>query len=386
MRPADSPAELAYNGPRVPIELCEQIIDHLHDEHRSLSACSLACRSWVSTVRSIRFRHVCLATAAVPSFLALLQGSPTLGAHVRSLLLNFAEPSIDAQLQLRNDLDDVMSHLHAVETLRLESLVVTPAVVAALGRLLAVTRLEVGYGLIANAAEDLTALVRSFARLTQLQIRAVPFAHRLEVNLRQVSRKILDILRPHYPFEQPDVAHDSRLMQSFYKYLLRGSHLSLGDVMFRESATRGFIALLEGAAASTTLEELSVNLLGAGMVSRDAFQSSRIQCKSLRRISLYQVRFARTPGGAEWIIALLSQVATNAVQTIVFEVEVDIRENLDCFTFMNSLTGPLAHDNLRGVERFDFMVDGDEPGGRVEGQIRGLFPDLDARGLLAFQY
>lgn len=269
MRPADSPAELAYNGPRVPIELCEQIIDHLHDEHRSLSACSLACRSWVSTVRSIRFRHVCLATAAVPSFLALLQGSPTLGAHVRSLLLNFAEPSIDAQLQLRNDLDDVMSHLHAVETLRLESLVVTPAVVAALGRLLAVTRLEVGYGLIANAAEDLTALVRSFARLTQLQIRAVPFAHRLEVNLRQVSRKILDILRPHYPFEQPDVAHDSRLMQSFYKYLLRGSHLSLGDVMFRESATRGFIALLEGAAASTTLEELSVNLLGAGMVSRD---------------------------------------------------------------------------------------------------------------------
>lgn len=101
---------------------------------------------------------------------------------------------------------------------------------------------------------------------------------------------------------------------------------------------------------------------------------------------MYQVRFARTPGGAEWIVALLSQVATNAVQTIVFEVEVDIRENLDCFTFTRALTGPLAHENLRGVERFDFMVDGDEPGGRVEARIRSLFPDLHARGLLAFQY
>lgn len=276
MPSADPRADSSYSRPRVPIELCEQIIDYLYDEHRALSACSLACRAWVSTVRSLRFRHVCLATATVPSFLALLQGSPTLGTHVRSLLLNFAEPSIDAQLQLRNDLDDAMSHLQAVETLRLESLVVTPAGVAALGRLLAVTRLEVGYGLIANAAEDLTVLVRSFARLTQLQIRAVPFAHRLEVHLAPVSRKILDILRPHYPFEQPDVAHDSRLMQSFYKYLLRGSHLSLGDVTFRESATRGFVALLEGAAASTTLEELSVNLLRVGMVSRDGLSFSTL--------------------------------------------------------------------------------------------------------------
>lgn len=98
------------------------------------------------------------------------------------------------------------------------------------------------------------------------------------------------------------------------------------------------------------------------------------------------MQFTRTQGGAEWIVALLSQIATNAVQTIVFEVEVDIRENLDCFTFMNSLTGPLTHDNLRGVERFIFVVDGDEPGCGVEGQIRSLFHDLDARGLLAFQY
>ncbi|EKM54075.1 uncharacterized protein PHACADRAFT_96476 [Phanerochaete carnosa HHB-10118-sp] len=33
-------------SPRFPQELCDLVIDHLHDEPAALKACSLVCRAW----------------------------------------------------------------------------------------------------------------------------------------------------------------------------------------------------------------------------------------------------------------------------------------------------------------------------------------------------
>ncbi|KAH9922702.1 uncharacterized protein B0H18DRAFT_879070, partial [Fomitopsis serialis] len=46
--------------PVVPAELCDTVIDHLHDDPRTLAACALVCRAWVPSSRMHQFHTVIL--------------------------------------------------------------------------------------------------------------------------------------------------------------------------------------------------------------------------------------------------------------------------------------------------------------------------------------
>ena len=83
-------------APRLPIELCEHIIESIYSERfylvssalLTLSRCSLVCRAWRPRAQAILFTYVLLKdTAALHRFAALLARAPHLGRYVRTLSL-----------------------------------------------------------------------------------------------------------------------------------------------------------------------------------------------------------------------------------------------------------------------------------------------------------
>ncbi|KAI0800332.1 hypothetical protein C8Q74DRAFT_1235887 [Fomes fomentarius] len=69
-------------SPSLPHELTDRILDHAHDDIRTLSVCGLVCSSWLCTVRFHRFGTVRLRlrTKIIP-FHNLLQSSPTVAPY-----------------------------------------------------------------------------------------------------------------------------------------------------------------------------------------------------------------------------------------------------------------------------------------------------------------
>ncbi|KAI0725573.1 hypothetical protein C8Q72DRAFT_580582 [Fomitopsis betulina] len=81
---------------RLPLEIQEHILDHLHDDVRTLQACCLTCTAWIPTTRLHLFRYIKLRRAKdCLRFLATLEstsdleagGRPSVGVLVTELLV-----------------------------------------------------------------------------------------------------------------------------------------------------------------------------------------------------------------------------------------------------------------------------------------------------------
>lgn len=87
---------VATEAPRLPIELCEKVIEGIYSERfylvsdalATLSRCSLVCRAWRPRAQMILFTYVLLKDKEMlHRFAALLDRAPHLGRYVRTLSL-----------------------------------------------------------------------------------------------------------------------------------------------------------------------------------------------------------------------------------------------------------------------------------------------------------
>lgn len=78
---------MIYSPPRIPPELSDRIIDYLHDDARTLSACSLTCRDWLPRARYNRFKKLEVDAISCQGLLRLLSRTPDIGAFVRDLAI-----------------------------------------------------------------------------------------------------------------------------------------------------------------------------------------------------------------------------------------------------------------------------------------------------------
>ncbi len=71
----------------LPAELCNLIIDHLHDSKPSLLACSLVCRAWIPECRFHLFHNLRLCRDTADSFFQLFKSphATLASAHIREL-------------------------------------------------------------------------------------------------------------------------------------------------------------------------------------------------------------------------------------------------------------------------------------------------------------
>ena len=124
--PRDPAVAVAYGRSKLPTVITDIIIDHLHDDPLTLSACGLVSSSWIHTVRFHRFRAVGMRTYhGIAGLYNLLQhGSPALGPYVQSLSL-IDSPSQTSKTEPQ--IEFILSKLTCLRTLRLAHLILTPA-------------------------------------------------------------------------------------------------------------------------------------------------------------------------------------------------------------------------------------------------------------------
>ncbi|PCH43745.1 hypothetical protein WOLCODRAFT_104088 [Wolfiporia cocos MD-104 SS10] len=72
---------------QLPSEVWDLIIDYLHNDRKSLDACSLTCRAWLRAARYHRFRHVSLSPKRARGLYRLLYESPGFGHVIKSVEL-----------------------------------------------------------------------------------------------------------------------------------------------------------------------------------------------------------------------------------------------------------------------------------------------------------
>lgn len=187
---------LEVRAPRVPPELCDYVIDFLHDDRRSLSACSLTCKAWLPAVRYHMFGSVILQKHRFDTFSHLLYSSPHIGSYVKDLTiekLSYPQPKLDGDLARYHPFDameqlfpSIFSHLPAVTSLSVTlvemnataAIPMAPIVRDSLMRnLRSVEDLTINYCRF-NAFEDLVDILHSFPRLRCLALHGITWRDR----------------------------------------------------------------------------------------------------------------------------------------------------------------------------------------------------------------
>lgn len=103
-----------------PHELSDRVIDFLHDDRLTLSACALTCRSWLPTARYHLWSHTCVLRWRLSSFLTLLDASPSLGPFITTLELRPSTVPVLAKLD-GAIVSHVLSKLRALKALYLRN-------------------------------------------------------------------------------------------------------------------------------------------------------------------------------------------------------------------------------------------------------------------------
>ncbi|KAH9856378.1 hypothetical protein C2E23DRAFT_944504 [Lenzites betulinus] len=92
---ADRRSQTSPQGPRqwrLPLELLEQIVDHLHNDVAALRSCALVCRSLVASVRHYLFHRIVITAKNFVNAVLLFVKNPHLAGHVRELVRVAARP------------------------------------------------------------------------------------------------------------------------------------------------------------------------------------------------------------------------------------------------------------------------------------------------------
>ena len=106
---------------RLPQELSDFVIDCLHDQRRTLAACSETCRAWVLRARLHHFHAISLTADHFDAFLSLLQSDlNTIEFVIRDL-------TISTTLVL-DVLVEIFHRLPSIDTLRIKTLLLQPGV------------------------------------------------------------------------------------------------------------------------------------------------------------------------------------------------------------------------------------------------------------------
>ncbi|KAG7440772.1 uncharacterized protein BT62DRAFT_956674 [Guyanagaster necrorhizus] len=173
----------------LPTELCNLVIDHLHDSKPSLLACSLVCRAWIPESRFHLFHEVKLYRDTADSFFQLFESQhATLGSgYIREL--DVAQNTVTRHGSLEGDLldgrafqgvltrcpTDVFTHVQKLSVTWVGWWTLTNAEKLSIGhRFKSVTELRL-WMVLFETDEELLALIASFPALEVLFLQTIRF-------------------------------------------------------------------------------------------------------------------------------------------------------------------------------------------------------------------
>lgn len=348
-------------APRLPPELYDRILDHLHDDPRALSACSLTCRSWLPTSRFHLFQGVRIHSFDYECFLGTLRSSPVIGRYVTSLRLH----------DLRNPfLPDIMQILQSVATLALTQLdlsdATTMSTLATLARSLTELRLHV---VTVVDLVSITELAKAIPRLRSLHI--------INVTGQLFARSSTPL-----PLQHLHLSSYFPALPAFTSFVAPKRLRSL-CIESRQTLNAIYSLVM---ALGPRLETLEVRAMSSG---KRPLPLTR--CSGLRRLELTSL-WLPSSKESEWrsslfpVTKLLSEVETPSIRSILlsFSQPYDIPSQISDFSWASMLERPLSRQEFAALQ--DLTIEFRNPGPKereIEAAIRRRIPTLHARGIVS---
>jgi len=380
--------------PRLPPELCDRIIDHLHDDQHALGMCCLTSRSWVPASRFHRFHKVYLTPVDAGSFLRLLQSAPPIAHYVKRLVVcifplhirNLQSPVKSHLLVLKH----IMLQLHQVTTLGVPDLIVLPEIISMLSTLApSVKEIDFGELRIPNA-EYLSRMLSSFSKLERIRIS---------------DRTAFTGLRAFHsvtPFQLPTSLHCVQLSlpsKGHALYVVRWLVSHSQFQLLRELSLFAYVVVSGTAlvalfrALGPSLESLNLMLPRKTSMKDLTFELSR--CTNLHTITFTGFPVCRCEFGVHcehsmthvpvWASAFLSKVKTSSIRIIVFRLSLRSAVDLRDLSWIEDVILPLSNPEFIELQTVTFQLVGGECTRIFRGFVKREMPDLLERGILSIQ-
>ncbi|KAF7329242.1 Cytoplasmic protein [Mycena kentingensis (nom. inval.)] len=170
---------------RLPIELCERVIDDLESDRHTLGACALVCSNWTQRSRFQLFSTTHVSESNARQFLELLASSSSVRSYITHLTIDI--PSASHLLKIAAH--PAFGRLSSVQTLHIRNIDWTSLPLAnqlALERYLAQLQNTSTLVLDGVTFHDLAALLRAasaFSRVARVRLVGVEFSKYLQSNL-----------------------------------------------------------------------------------------------------------------------------------------------------------------------------------------------------------
>ncbi|TFY57193.1 hypothetical protein EVJ58_g7175 [Rhodofomes roseus] len=347
--------------PVVPPELCDYVIDYLHNDRKSLTACSLTCREWVPTSRHHLYCEVLLHKPQLfIAFKRLLQAHPVLGCYVRVLKISRLEKAGSADLaQIEEVLPILLRYLPNLGSLGGSLLSTSASILRSVPEETPVTELFLQYCDF-PALEDFARLFYSCPRLQSLA-------------LCGLRRLVLG----------RDVDYASVI-----GLLLRGGHHrsihSLSVTLTSEADAYALSVLLENIGESLTELDIEWHPMRPG--SNVVFLPSSLRIPSTVTVERLTIRSAISHAySTPWVTSLLSAVDPARLRT--FALEIRLLGELDALDWktIESILVPEQFRSLREVAvKINIWSGVHMDQLSVRNLMRHYLPRLHSKGMLRF--
>jgi len=351
-----------HSQPRLPLELCELVIDYNHDDHITLRACCLTCYAWVVRARMHLFHRARLSTSKLPSTISLLTASPAIATCVKHLTIDFG--GADSLADVCAPLKGICERMQAVQTLKLTGISLYASL--ELNLLLTVLpkcTIHLELGKIAVAPQSpLPELISSFPALQGLSLGdglvsmhgATTWGTTGPVSVR--LRAPLKILHLSLVFSNPSVFNYVQWLVSAPNAL----DLRTLSVAFDYSGTRVNSPALLG----LLLENLGSSLETLELAMTRDTDLSVIPFTLERATHLADLRLLVRFSGSwtqdspsyvrNWIVALLYRMHLPSIRTIHLAVEDAGEESYLFLDWVDNLVQALLRVDLSGLRSFAF--------------------------------
>ncbi|KIJ34173.1 hypothetical protein M422DRAFT_782986 [Sphaerobolus stellatus SS14] len=360
---------------RLPPEVTDQIIDHLHGDTNALKKCNFVCRDWRPAARYHLFHEVKLSGKRSNSLAVLLHGqlSPL---STSICILNVSEIASNiytSSSALDKAFPTLASSLPAVHTLRLSNVNVSylsPASVYSLIHGFQSVKTLHMTSVIFHRFEDFTQLIRGH-ELQELKLRNVWWeSEESESDAFRHSPSQNSISRKSTPCRV--ILHD--VSHRISSWLASGTcPLNIVDLDYCTTLDYNLTSLetlLSGIGAN--LRNLTLNL---HPMTHPLLVTEGVQCPQLLSLSpnLKSLAFAGIvlipplSKGYEWIVKFLEQVSTDQVEVVSFYILCNQLPALDHFPWKN-IAPILSSPIYKRLRKVVFHHKGDA-GHRVKSMI-----------------
>ncbi|KAH9838477.1 uncharacterized protein C8Q71DRAFT_795941 [Rhodofomes roseus] len=370
----------------LPCELRDTVIDLLYEDHGSLKACSLTCRSWLSRARYHLFRTMSIDRGRTgDAFARLLRSSPAISAYVQNMDINgsqsqcswwntdsrkgmFSWPTLgpptrahtetdltEADTWLRRILPEDMHLLAKVKSLRISALPLGGGLTITLQPHFKQIKVLSVDGCKALAFSDFITFLRAFPRLKSLHLLAIQWLPRNH-NQGEGPTQPLPLLRSLELSHKVDAApFVSWMIEEEAHTELTSLNCSISGQQCASAISRLLKAL--GATLGSLVIVFRETGDGADILRKSALelthstglQSIRIQCSTVCSTLLHS---SYRPS-LSWIVILLA--TANSIH--LKELTISISASDLCALNMEGLDVVLAHARYGGLERVVFEID-----------------------------